>query len=249
MSDPFSAGSSLAFAPGEYYDKVKANEAARKLNATNDKWAPLLALNHSKGNTNIPVPKASALSVFGPAITSASHSMSPFQGMSGGGGGGGGGSEALSFDENGMVDTGGLGVSGGASGAASGASFAGIYNKGGTVPQAGYSNGGGIGQLASLLPMLLMLAAHGGQVPDGPGGQVPGKEVVPGDSPLNDTKMIGVSPGEVILPKSVAREGMKGNKWKVASYLNDVKKHGPGPLPMKGGGASAPGVNLNLLLQ
>jgi hypothetical protein len=50
---------------------------------------------------------------------------------------------------------------------------------------------------------------------------------------MNDNKMIMASPGEVMLPRTVAQEGMKGNHWKVAQYLNDVKKHGPGPMPIK----------------
>lgn len=237
MSDPMSAANSMTMAPMQYMSKAQSNKNARAVNATNDKWAPLLALNHSKGNANVPVPQASFATTFGPAMTSAAHSMSPMQGMSGGSGGGGG-EDPLSFDSMGMVETGAGNTQGAATGAAAGASFGGIYNEGGAVP--GYGGGGGIGQVASLLPLLLMLAAHGGQVPEGPGGQVPGKEMVPGDSPLNDTKIIGASPGEVILPKSVASEGMKGNKWKVASYLQQVKKHGPGPLPVKGGGARAP---------
>jgi hypothetical protein len=87
------------------------------------------------------------------------------------------------------------------------------------------SSGGGLSSLTSLLPLLAMLASDG--------GKVPGTANVPGDSPLNDNKLIAASPGEIVLPRSVSQAGMNGKKWKVAAYLNEVKKHGPGPLPVK----------------
>jgi len=71
------------------------------------------------------------------------------------------------------------------------------------------------------------------------GGKIPGHAMVRGDSYKNDTVPVMMnSPGEVILPRTVAKAGMNGNKWKVAAYLNEVKKHGPGPMPLKSSGNS-----------
>jgi hypothetical protein len=66
-----------------------------------------------------------------------------------------------------------------------------------------------------------MMAAHGGEVPDGQattgmaypqigpalvgGGKVPGKALTPGDSPRNDVVDAKLSPGEIVLPRSVTK--------------------------------------------
>ena len=39
------------------------------------------------------------------------------------------------------------------------------------------------------------------------GGLVPGRAAVPGDSPTNDTVAARLSPGEVVLPRTVAQAG------------------------------------------
>ena len=42
------------------------------------------------------------------------------------------------------------------------------------------------------------------------GGKIPGSAPVRGDSPINDTQMIKTSPGEVVVPRSLAMGGTKG---------------------------------------
>lgn len=243
-----SSGSNPVMGMMEYMNAIQANKNARAINATSSKWAPLLELNKSQGKKDIPIPKASFAKIMGPAIFSMGGSSS-----GGGGGGGGGYQSGTVADISGMSDSpgaeayaGGQGEMGGGMGMDPTAMASMFAAGGGQVPKyaggggiqgmldplglmggggGGGKSGGGGSSIMSLLPMLAMLAPGG--------GMVPGKEVVPGDSPVNDTKLIGASPGEVVLPKSVASEGMKGNKWKVAAYLHDVKKNGPGPLPVK----------------
>lgn len=83
------------------------------------------------------------------------------------------------------------------------------------VPQGGGGGGGGgSSSMMSMLPMLAMLAAaHGGEVPSPnqeandytKGAYVPGKAKVKGDSPENDTVLAKVSPGEVVIPRTIAQ--------------------------------------------
>jgi hypothetical protein len=195
-----------------YGSAITQNQNARAQNATNDKWAPLLALNNSKGAANVPVKSADMSQFLMPMLSSLFGAVASSGGggdSSGGGGGGGGSSSGM--------------------GAASGA-LAGLgegMSSGGKIPH--YDNGGGISgitsMISSILPFIAMLASKG--------GSVPGQANVMGDSPANDTKLIAASPGEVVLPRTVAKAGMNGNKWKVAAYLSEVKKHGPGPMPSK----------------
>ncbi len=57
------------------------------------------------------------------------------------------------------------------------------------------------------------------------GGHVPGKEVVPGDSPKNDTVNAKLSPGEIVVKKTVAQSG---DPEKILGFVKDVlaKKKG-----------------------
>ena len=57
------------------------------------------------------------------------------------------------------------------------------------------------------------------------GGHVPGKEVVPGDSPKNDTVNAKLSPGEIVVKKSVAQSG---DADKILNFVKDIisKKKG-----------------------
>lgn len=205
------------------------------MNATVDKWGPMLALfTHGGGAPEVKIPKASFAEDMGPAIQNAMNGM---QQGGGGGGGGGGGSP--------MAMAGGQGEAGGGMGGfdpmemLGGGGGAMMAAGGGAVPR--YAGGGQqsnpMGDMVSMgmkmLPMLMMALNKG--------GQVPGKARVPGDSLSNDTKLIAASPGEVMLPRTVAQEGMHGNHWKVAQYLNDVKKHGPGPMPIKKADQPRPG--------
>lgn len=52
------------------------------------------------------------------------------------------------------------------------------------------------------------------------GGKIPGKEVVPGDSPKNDTVPIMASAGEVMLPKTIAESD---NSDVIMAFLKGVK--------------------------
>lgn len=64
-------------------------------------------------------------------------------------------------------------------------------------------------------------AAHGGMAPLDMthGGDVPGEAKVPGDSPVNDTVHAKLSPGEVVLPRSVVQ-----NPDSVHGFLQRVTK-------------------------
>lgn len=219
MSDALSG---LAQGGMKWLSDSQANKNARAQNATTDKWGPMLALfTHGGGAPQVKVPHASFAEDMGPAIQNAMNGL-----QSGGGGGGGGSPMMMAGDQGegmgGMGDL--MGMGGGMSMMAAGGGQVPRYAGGG---QQGQSNpmGDMISMGMKMLPMLMMALNKG--------GQVPGKARVPGDSPANDTKLIAASPGEVMLPRTIAQEGMKGNHWKVAQYLSDVKKHGPGPMPIK----------------
>lgn len=105
-----------------------------------------------------------------------------------------------------------LGAAG--SGAAAGAGMFGGGAGGGAA--GGRAMAGGAGDAMAMSPAM-MLAAHGGEVPShGPrsivgkhfhnmksGGHVPGQASVDGDSYKNDTVPAMLSPGEVVIPRSV----------------------------------------------
>lgn len=88
--------------------------------------------------------------------------------------------------------------------------------------------GGGGGGLASMLPLLAMLA-HGG-TPEQAfsralmklGGKVPGKAKVSGDNEKNDTQPTLLSPGEVVLPRSVTQSPQAAKK--AAEFMKHVQK-------------------------
>lgn len=67
------------------------------------------------------------------------------------------------------------------------------------------SGSGGMSSLASMAPMIAMLAARG--------GQVPGKAKVQGDSPKNDVVNAKLSPGEIVIPRSIAHDPKKAAKF------------------------------------
>ena len=61
------------------------------------------------------------------------------------------------------------------------------------------------------------------------GGPVPGRAVVPGDSPANDTQLAKLSPGEIVLPRSVTQSGPGAGQVapdpnKVMSFLKSLPK-------------------------
>lgn len=93
---------------------------------------------------------------------------------------------------------------------------------GGGVSAAAPGGGGGGGALSGIMSLIAL--AHGGPVPTDfvTGGPVGGKARVQGDSPTNDTVPAMVSPGEVVLPRSVV-QGPDMEK-KVLEFLRHLKK-------------------------
>jgi hypothetical protein len=77
--------------------------------------------------------------------------------------------------------------------------------------------------------------AHGGMIHSGPrsqmasamnmqsGGHVPGQAQVAGDSPKNDTVPAVLSPGEIVIPRTVVKQGPDAAARFVAAVL---AKHG-----------------------
>ncbi len=54
------------------------------------------------------------------------------------------------------------------------------------------------------------------------GGPGPGEPMVPGDSPMNDTQLAKLSPGEIVLPRSVTQPSPEPNK--VMDFLRSLPK-------------------------
>lgn len=98
----------------------------------------------------------------------------------------------------------------GMSAPALGSQFAGAgyaLAKGGQVP--GYDEGGSVlGSIAKIAPLLMLLSKGGpvnGEQMAAQGKEVPGKAKVKGDSPKNDTVDAKLSPGEIVIPRSIAQ--------------------------------------------
>jgi hypothetical protein len=222
---------SLGLGLMNYLSSAQSKKNANTRNATTDKWGPLLALNTKGGGApQADAPSASIAGSMGPALVTAGNyflknKQAPSGQSSGWTGMPGLGAPTPSPDA-------GVGVSPFAANTGS-SPFAGggmvpKYNLGGAMPGANGMAGLSRPMQQPAMPQQGGMYAGGGMT-----GMIPGQASVPGDSPMNDTKLIEASPGEVMLPRTVAKEGMHGNKWKVAAYLNSVKKHGPGPMPVK----------------
>jgi hypothetical protein len=84
-----------------------------------------------------------------------------------------------------------------------------------TPPSQSSNSGGGdmIGQAASLLPMIAMLASQG--------GKVPGKGKVPGDNYKNDTVPARLSPKEIVIPRSISMSDDAPEKAK--RFVQNIK--------------------------
>lgn len=65
--------------------------------------------------------------------------------------------------------------------------------------------------------------SEGGQIDYRDGGHVYGKEVVPGDHPANDTVKARLSPGEIVIPKSLADSKLGKELLKLIHAHNSVK--------------------------
>lgn len=74
-----------------------------------------------------------------------------------------------------------------------------------------------------------MLAANGGKIPSQAlldGGSVPGQAEVSGDSKKNDTQLTLLSPGEIVLPRSVTQGG--NLEAKAVEFLRHLKTNNKG---------------------
>jgi len=104
--------------------------------------------------------------------------------------------------------------------------------------QAGANTGAGVGGVLGDVAALAL--NKGGKVPDmhspvsmynsggyidfRDGGKVPGKEVVPGDSPKNDTVPIMASAGELVVPKSIAQTSFGKRLSKLLEDHHQLRK-------------------------
>ena len=93
------------------------------------------------------------------------------------------------------------------------------------TPNTNVSTSGGAGGVAT--------AATGGEIVPGgvarpmnmkSGGPVPGMPMVPGDSPRNDTQLAKLSPGEIVLPRTVSGPAMQGDTSKVMQFLKSLPR-------------------------
>lgn len=74
-------------------------------------------------------------------------------------------------------------------------------------PSVGHAEGGDIKEDSASLSDAFAHAVHAKSMTDG--GKVDGEAEVEGDSPKNDTKAVLVSPGEIIIPRSIADDPKK----------------------------------------
>lgn len=74
--------------------------------------------------------------------------------------------------------------------------------------------------------------AHGGEVKDyTQGGNISGQAPVPGDSPQNDIVHAKVSPGEIVVPRSMAQSPLGKHLLKMIDAHNNLKHHINGTIP------------------
>lgn len=138
----------------------------------------------------------------------------------------------------GAVESADIGASAGALDAAATALYKGgavkNYAMGGDTSA---SDGGGSKGIMQMLPMLAMLLNQGGRVPTlngeayaNAGMPVPGKAKVGGDSLKNDTVPARLSPGEVIIPRSImnSKDPPKAAAKMVRDIIAKKKKAGNG---------------------
>lgn len=106
-----------------------------------------------------------------------------------------------------------------------GASAAASHYKGGEIQ--GMFDGGMAGPQSSVGKMFAQMAMGGG-VEMLQGGHVPGRAQVSGDSPKNDTVPAILSPGEIVIPRSIAQSDDAADKSKafVQAILERRKSRG-----------------------
>lgn len=125
----------------------------------------------------------------------------------------------------------GTGLGGGA-GAAAGAAMGGSGGSGGRSSGAGDMAGG---DAAASGAEDAMFAWKGGQAPEHnfkSGGHVPGQANVSGDHPANDTVKAMLSPGEIVIPRTLAKSNLGKKLLKLLAdhheVQNELDKHGQG---------------------
>lgn len=92
---------------------------------------------------------------------------------------------------------------------------------GGIEAAGGIGGAAGAGDFVSMAPLLLA-AAYGGAVPDyRVGGTVPGQAEYSGDNSGNDTVDAKLSPGEIVLPRSVTQD--PDAEEKAAAFVAAIK--------------------------
>jgi len=76
----------------------------------------------------------------------------------------------------------------------------------------------------------MMFASHGGQAPlvmdARSGGKVPGRAEMPGDHEANDTQPAVLSPGEIVIPRSIAQDPNAPDK--AAEFIKHLKSNPKG---------------------
>lgn len=87
------------------------------------------------------------------------------------------------------------------------------------------SGGDGLAGFGQTAGGISYVAYDGGQIPHDyrTGGQVPGQAKVPGDHPVNDTVHAKLSPGEIVIPRSLAESKMGKEILKLINAHNSVK--------------------------
>jgi hypothetical protein len=236
------AAGSLGLGLLNYGESAAAKKAANRQNAFANKWGPLLSVNGGKGAAQVSAPSANFGQSMVPALLTAGMLM---QNKKPGG---------MHLDSTGGLAGAGDDMNMDTMYASQGGQVPASKNYAPSRPWAenayssSYENpypdtyGNRENQRREVVPYELHKLLTEKKRPAGPayssggsigGGMIPGKQVVPGNSPLNDNHLVMASAGETVLPKDVSKAGMHGNMWKVADYLGKVKQHGPGPMPMK----------------
>jgi hypothetical protein len=89
------------------------------------------------------------------------------------------------------------------------------------------SDAGGGGAGGALAGMGAGMEAKGGEINISAGGKVPGKAAVKGNSYSNDTTLAMVSPGEIVIPRSIT-QGENAPEKAAAFVAKELAKHGKG---------------------
>jgi len=106
-----------------------------------------------------------------------------------------------------------------------------LQNYGNFQANAGAARGKAAADTGSAMDKGMMSAigmfSQGGQVPSDytNGGHVGGHEVMPGDHPENDTVDAKLSPGEIVIPKSIAETSLGDKLLNLLQHHHEIKTH------------------------